>query len=555
MAKKTNKKSGGKAAKVKIIFLGGVGEIGKNMTCLECSESIIIIDSGMTFPNEEMPGIDYIIPDYNYLVQNKAKIKGILITHGHEDHIGALPIILKDLKVPVFGSRLSLALIEHKLEEAKIKNADLRPVFNGDNLHLGAFDVEFLSITHSIAGAFALSISSPVGKIFHTGDFKIDHTPVDKRPTDLARLAEIGREGVHLLMMDSTNVERSGYSLSESKVFNSMDNLFTQHSTKRIIVATFASNIHRVQQIINCAVKHGRKVAFSGRSMLNIAEIAFTLGELKYPLDAIVEIEKIGKIPYDKLCIISTGTQGEAMSALTRMSNNSFKQVVIGENDTVIMSSSSIPGNERMIYNVINNLYKRGAEVIYHSLEDIHVSGHAFKEELRLMFALLKPKFFIPVHGEYRHLRRHVMLAKEMGIPEANTMLPELGLVMYVAKNGLKKAEIMPMVNNFVDGLGMADEPALLLRDRRTLAGDGFVVAIVMTKTFELNPPIIFSRGLRLSDEMTEDIKKNIFVELSNADGDFEVTSFKQQIRKLMSRTIEKTMKKKPMVIPIIIET
>lgn len=553
--KSLEKKEGEKGKKVKIIFLGGVGEIGKNMTCLEYGGDIIVIDAGLTFPGEQTPGIDYIIPDFNYLLQNAGKVKGFLLTHGHEDHIGALPMILKSLNVPVYGSRLTLGLLRHKLDEAKIKDANLCPVSGLDCIKLGAFGVEFLSITHSVAGALALSITTPAGTIFHTGDFKIDHTPVDGKTVDLPRIAEIGKAGVRLLMMDSTNVERSGYSLSESKVFRSLDNIFSQHENKRIIVATFSSNVHRVQQIIDCAVKHGRRVAFSGRSMTNVTEIAHTLGELKFNRDIIVDLEKSSKVPYDKICIIATGTQGEEMSALTRMSNDNFKQVVIGSNDTVIMSSSAIPGNERMIYNVINNLAKRGAQVIYHSLEDIHASGHACKEELKLMFALLKPQFFIPVHGEYRHLKEHIQLAAEMGIAEEYTLMPELGMVAYLSKSSLKKAEIMPTMSNFVDGGGVADEPAALMRDRRTLAADGFVVAIIMTKTFELNPPIILSRGVRLSDELVEEIKSGISAAIATADGDYEITALKQHIRKLVFKTVEKKTKKKPMIIPIIIET
>lgn len=548
---KTNKNV--KNGKVKLIFLGGVGEIGKNMTCLECGDSLIVIDAGLSFPSESMMGIDYVIPDYNYLLQNSHKLKGIVITHGHEDHIGALSVILKELNVPVYGSRLAIALVQHKLDEAKIKGAKLRTVVNGDQIDFGPFQVEFISMTHSTTGCFALSINSPVGTIFHTGDFKIDHTPVDKKTVDLARIAEIGSKGVHLLLMDSTNVERSGYSMSETKVFNSLDNIFSQNTTKRIIVATFASNIHRVQQIINCAIKHGRRVAYSGRSMENIAEIAYTIGELRYPPDTIVDIEKIGKIPEDKICIITTGTQGEPFSALTRMSQDNFKAVKIGENDTVIFSSSAIPGNEKLIYTVINNLYKRGAEVIYRTLEDIHVSGHACKEELRLMFALLKPKYFIPVHGEYRHLRQHIKLAKEMGIHEANTVLPEHGMVLYAAKNGLRKAEIMPLANIYVDGASLPEEAALMLKDRRHLACDGIVVAIVTTSSCESNAPIIISRGITIPEAMAEEMRQNILVEMNT--GEFDASGLKQSIRKIVTKTIDKQLKKKPMVIPIVIET
>ncbi|MFW5780439.1 MAG: ribonuclease J, partial [Bacillota bacterium] len=402
MAKKQNK--------LKVIFLGGVGEIGKNMTLLEYGDHILVIDAGMSFPTEQMPGIDYVIPDYNYLTQNKEKVCGIIVTHGHEDHIGALPFLLKEINVPIYGSNLALALLQHKLDEAKIKNIKTNIVSDSDTINSGCFNVEFIQVNHSIAGAYALSIKTPKGTILFSGDFKIDHTPIDKKPINLTRMAEIGKKGVLLLMMDSTNVERDGFSMSEINVYRNLDDIFSDNIGKRIIVATFASNIHRVQQIINCALKHNRKVAFSGRSMIKIAEIAHSLGELKYPSDKIVDISKIDKIPYDKLCIVSTGTQGEPMSALTRMSQNEFKKVVISEKDTVILSASAIPGNEKLVYNVINNLYKMGADVIYQSLSDVHVSGHACKEELKIMFSLIKPKFFMPIHGEYRHLKQHVQL-------------------------------------------------------------------------------------------------------------------------------------------------
>ena len=323
---------------------------------------------------------------------------------------------MRDINAPVYGSKLSLALLEHKLAEAKVKGRRLIPVEDGQKIEAGCFKVEFVRVNHSIAGAFALSVNTPEGVIFHSGDFKMDHTPIDNNAINLTRIAEIGKKGVLLLMMDSTNVERSGFSMSESNVYKNLDNIFAQNEKKRIIVATFASNIHRVQQIINCALKYNRKIAFSGRSMINIAEIAYDIGELKYPKDKIVDIDKINKIPYDRLCIISTGTQGEPMSALTRMSQNDFKKVVINDKDTVILSASPIPGNERLIYNVINNLYKMGADVIYQSLQEVHASGHACVEELKMMFSLLKPRFFIPVHGEYRHLKQHIQIASEMGI-------------------------------------------------------------------------------------------------------------------------------------------
>ncbi len=553
--KRQEKNLAKKKNKLKVIFLGGVGEIGKNMTLLEYGSNILVIDAGMTFPNEQMPGIDYVIPDYNYLLQNKEKVAAIVITHGHEDHIGALHFVLRDINAPVYGSKLSLALLEHKLAEAKVKGRRLIPVEDGQKIEAGCFKVEFVRVNHSIAGAFALSVNTPEGVIFHSGEFKMDHTPIDNNAINLTRIAEIGKKGVLLLMMDSTNVERSGFSMSESNVYKNLDNIFAQNEKKRIIVATFASNIHRVQQIINCALKYNRKIAFSGRSMINIAEIAYDIGELKYPKDKIVDIDKINKIPYDRLCIISTGTQGEPMSALTRMSQNDFKKVVINDKDTVILSASPIPGNERLIYNVINNLYKMGADVIYQSLQEVHASGHACVEELKMMFSLLKPRFFIPVHGEYRHLKQHIQIASEMGINPACSIIPEQGMVVEVSRKEIKRAESIPSGSILVDGSVVTDDSEMILRDRRHLAGDGFVIAIVSKHSIDINPPIIISRGVNISEKLNEDLRENIIREVMREDIDeYDIQSLKQLLRKMIAKSLLKEVKKKPMVIPIIIE-
>lgn len=546
MAKKQNK--------LKVMFLGGVGEIGKNMTLFEYGNHILVVDAGMSFPSDQMPGIDFVIPDYNYLIQNESKVAAIVVTHGHEDHIGALPFVLRDLDVPVYGSKLALAMVTHKLGEAKVKNKKLNAVNEGDIINAGCFQVEFVRVNHSTTGAFALSITTPKGVVFYTGDFKIDHTPIDNKPIDLTRIAEIGKNGVMLLMMDSTNAERNGYSMSERCVYKNMDNLFAQNIDKRIIVATFASNVHRVQQIINCAIKYNRKIAFSGRSMINIAEMAYTIGELKYPRESIVDIDKIGKIPYDKLCIISTGTQGEPSSALTRMSQNDFKRVVINEKDTVILSASAIPGNEKLIYNVINNLYRMGADVIYQSLSEIHVSGHACKEELKMMFTLIKPSFFIPIHGEYRHLKQNISIAKEMGIPEANCIIPETGYAVEVGKKGIVRTDNIPAGSILVDGSVVSDDSEMLLRDRRHLAGDGFVIAIVSKNSLEINPPIIISRGVSIPDKMSEELREAIIKELNKDKTDDDIQGIKHLLRKLIAKSIVKELKKKPMVIPIILE-
>lgn len=545
------------AKRIKIGFLGGIGEIGKNMTFIEYGDDIIIVDAGLSFPNpEESPGIDYVIPDYSYLKTNAAKVKALFVTHGHEDHIGAIPFLLKDINIPVYGSALALGLLQNKLTEEKIKKPKLHTVNDREVVTAGKFAVEFVRVTHSIAGSYALSITTPKGIIFMTGDFKIDHTPIDGKTTDLARISEIGSKGVLLLMMDSTNVERSGYSMSEKNVYRALWEQFDLNKDKRIIVATFASNIHRVQQIIDCAVKHNRRVAFSGRSMIKIADIARTLGELKYEDENVVDIEKISKVPYDRLCIISTGTQGEPTSALTRMSNDDFKKVTISDLDTVLLSSSTIPGNERLIYNVINKLCQKGANVVYQDLSDIHVSGHACREELKLMFNLLKPTYFIPVHGEYRHQKMHKELAMEMGIPEANIVIPLLGQVIEADKSGLRKGNNVPAGSIMLDGSGVTENTAILLRDRKLLGVDGILIAIVTLEPDddgEPIPPIIITRGINVNEAFNEELKNDITVELVHGTfTEMDLDGCKQYLRKMLARKLQAKLKKRPMVIPII---
>lgn len=545
------------AKRIKIGFLGGIGEIGKNMTFIEYGDDIIVVDAGLSFPNpEETPGIDYVIPDYTYLKNNAQRVRALFITHGHEDHIGAIPFFLKDVDVPVYGSPLALGLLNNKLSEAKIRSAKLRAVKDRETVNAGKFTVEFVRVTHSIAGSYALSITTPKGVIFMTGDFKIDHTPIDGNRTDLARISEIGSKGVLLLMMDSTNVERSGYSMSERNVYKALEFQFDQNRDKRIIVATFASNIHRVQQIIDCAVRHNRKIAFSGRSMIKIAEIAKQLGELTYEEEKVVDIEKINKIPYDRLCIISTGTQGEPMSALTRMSNDDFKKVTISNLDTVILSSSPIPGNERLIYNVINKLCQKGATVVYQALSEIHVSGHACKEELKLMFSLLRPKYFMPVHGEYRHLKMHKDLAVTMGIPEANIVIPELGNVIEADKSGLRKGNNVPAGSTMLDGSIMAENSEMLLRDRKLLGVDGFLIAIVSIEFDDDNQPIapiIITRGINVNEAFSEELKDDITAELVRGTfNEMDLNGSKQFLRKMLAKKLQAKLKKRPMIIPII---
>ena len=419
----------GKEEALRVMFLGGVGEIGKNMTALEFGDDIIIVDCGDTFPGGDMPGVDLVIPDVTYLSSNKDRVRGIVLTHGHEDHIGALPYVLKELNVPVYGTKLTLAILDAKLREQKMENSvNLNVVKPKSVIQLGKnFKVEFIKVNHSIAGSCALSITTPVGIVFHTGDFKVDYTPIDGNLIDLQRIAELGTRGVLLLLAESTNIERPGTSMSEASVGNSLNSIFAENVDRRIFIATFASNIHRLQQIIDLAAKYNRKVAFGGRSMINIADCAMKIGELKYSKDGIIDIEKIGSVEDKNLVIITTGSQGEPMSALTRIANDEFGKVRIGFNDTVIISASPIPGNERMVYNVINNLYRRGARVVYEKLAEVHVSGHAYQDELKLMHSLLKPKFFIPVHGEHRHLKKHAELAMKMGMESSNIIITDIG--------------------------------------------------------------------------------------------------------------------------------
>ncbi len=547
-----------KKSKLKLIFLGGVGEIGKNMYALEYGDHILVVDSGMSFPDSElMPGIDYVIPDYNYLVANKSKIRGIVLTHGHEDHIGALPFLLKEIEAPLYGSNLTLALVEHKLKEHKIRGVKTYVAKDREAFTIGCFRVEFVRVTHSIAGAFALSIETPQGVVFFTGDFKIDHTPVDGKTIDLARIAEIGTRGVLLMLQDSTNVERDGFSMSERRVGQSLENIFSQNMHKRLIIATFASNIHRVQQIINCALKYNRKIAFSGRSMINIAEIAAKIKELNYPADSVVDIEKIGGIPYDRLCIISTGTQGEQDSALARMAQDDFKRVTISSTDTVVLSSSPIPGNEKGIYKVINNLCRKGADVIYQSLTDVHVSGHACREELKMMMALVKPKYFIPIHGEYRHLKQHAELGMRMGIPKANILIPELGNVIEVSKAGLKKLEPVRAGSVMLDGSAASDNVDMVVRDRLQLAEDGFVVAIVIVSaTGEPTvTPNIVMRGISVPDNVYDDMKDTIVNRLRDGSyRELDGAELNRTVRKLLAKILFNRLKKRPMIVPVIVE-
>ena len=556
-AKKEKLNKVSKTAKtLKVRFLGGVGEIGKNMTALEYGGDIIVIDAGLTFPGGNMPGVDLVIPDVSFLEQNKSKIKGVIITHGHEDHIGALPYTVKEMGAPVYGTKLTLTLIENKLRERKINDTLLKCVKAGESIKLGCFNVEFINVNHSIAGAVGLAITTPVGVVFHSGDFKIDYTPVNGETMNLARISEIGKKGVLLLMADSTNIEIEGSTMSEKVVKDTLDHVFTEHSKRRIIVATFASNVHRLQQILDLAEKHDRKVAFSGRSMINIAEAASKIGELNIPENLIIDVERIKNYKDEQILIVSTGTQGEPMSALTRMASGEFNKVEIGNNDTVVISASVIPGNEKMIYGVINNLYRLGAEVIYESLEPIHVSGHACRGELSILHSLLKPKFFIPVHGEYRHLKKHVDLAKSLGMRAGNTLIAEIGDTVELTTKQMTRGEQFKAGSKYVDGNGIDGEDSFVLRDRIQLSEDGFLVVVVGLDEFtaELASLEIIAKGLSLSEEATAEAKANIVNALKQLD--LKKIKDEQQLSGLIRRNVrnyvQKVTKKNPMILPII---
>lgn len=541
---------------LKVRFLGGVGEIGKNMTVLEYGKDIIVIDAGLTFPGESMPGVDLVIPDVTYLTQNESRIKGIVITHGHEDHIGALPYILQDLKVPVYGTKLTLTLIENKIKERRINDAKLNCVKAGSVVKLGCFSVEFINVNHSIAGAVGLSVTTPVGVVFHSGDFKIDFTPVNGEKMDLNRIAEIGEKGVLLMMADSTNIEIEGSTMSESVVKDTLDHVFGDNVKRRLIIATFASNVHRLQQILDLAVKYKRKVAFSGRSMINIAEAASKIGELKIPEGLIVEVEKTKNYRDEEMLIVSTGTQGEPMSALTRMASGEFNKVTIGPNDTVVISASVIPGNEKMIYGVINNLYRLGAEVIYESLEPIHVSGHACRSELRILHSLVNPKFFIPVHGEYRHLKKHEKLAQSLGMKEGQTLIADIGDTVLLDGKTIRFGEEIPAGSKFVDGVGIDGTDSFVLRDRIHLSEDGLIVAVVAVDEYSatLSSVEIVGKGLVLTDAMIDEAKENVINLLKQTDLKKvrDETELSAMIRRNLKNFVFKATKKNPMILPVV---
>lgn len=547
---------------LRIIPLGGLNEIGKNITVFEYGQDIIVVDCGLAFPEDDMLGIDLVIPDTNYLLKNKDKVKAIIVTHGHEDHIGAIPYVIKDINVPIYGTRLTIGLLENKLEEHNLhRQAKLYTVKPGDVVQLGVFKVEFIRSNHSIADSVALAIFTPVGIVVHTSDFKIDFTPIDGDVIDLIRFAELGRQGVLALLCDSTNVERQGYTMSEKTVGELFDEIF-MNSNCRIIVATFSSNIHRIQQVINSAVKFGRKVVFYGRSVVNVVNVAIKLGYMNVPENVIIDIDEMDRYKLHQLAIITTGTQGEPMSALSRMASFERKRIEIIPGDKVIISASPIPGNEKLISKVINDLFKKGAEVIYHGIMDTHVSGHACQEELKLIHTLLKPKFFIPVHGEYRHLVQHANLAKNLGMPAKNIFIMNNGNTLELTPDSAKFGSNVTAGRILIDGLGVGDVGNIVLRDRKLLAQDGLIVVVVTIDGEKGNiiaGPDVISRGfvyVRESEVLIEEIKSIVKEKLIECEAKkiTDWTTIKTSIRDGLRDFLYEKTKRKPMILPIIME-
>lgn len=552
-----------KKPKLKVISLGGLQEIGKNMTVFEYDNDIIIVDCGLAFPEDDMLGIDLVIPDISYLVKNMDRIRGIVLTHGHEDHIGALPYVLKEINVPVFGTLLTLGLLENKLKEHGInKLVTLHTVVPGEMVKLGQFKVEFIHTNHSIADAVALAITTPVGVVVHTGDFKVDYTPIDGGVMDLHRFAELGKAGVLLLLSDSTNAERKGFTMSESSVGGVFDDIFSETPKNRIMVATFSSNIHRIQQIVNSAYKYGRKVAIIGRSMVNAVKTSIELDYLNMPDNTLIDISEIKNYTDDKLVIITTGSQGETMSALSRIAANEHKQVSIRPGDKIIISASSIPGNEKNISNVINELMRKGADVVYDGIADIHVSGHARQEELKLMLSLVKPKYFMPVHGEYVHLLSHRDLALSLGIPKENIFVMNIGEVLEISKKDAKVNGTVPSGQVLVDGLGVGDVGNIVLRDRRNLSENGLMIVVVAIDSASgciVSGPDIISRGfvyVRESEDLMDEAKSVINDALMKCEANHISgwSNIKNTIKDTLKNFLWQKMKRSPMILPIIME-
>ena len=547
--------------KLKIIPLGGLNEIGKNIAVIEYKDDIIIVDCGLSFPEDEMLGIDVVIPDISYLLKNKEKVKAILLTHGHEDHIGSLPYILKKINVPVYGTKLTLGLVEKKVKEHNINDINLNIIKPGSKIDIGVFNIEFIRTSHSIPDSVAIAIDTPLGMILHTGDFKIDYTPINGEVMDFHKFAELGQKGVLVMMADSTNVERPGYTMSESTVGDTFNDIFMT-AKQRIIVATFASNIHRVQQIINSAVLFDRKVAVSGRSMVNVVSVGQELGYLDIPQDVLIDVKDIDKYPASKIVVITTGSQGEPMSALSRLASSDHRKMELIPGDLVIISATPIPGNEKMVSKVINQLFKKGANVIYEALADVHVSGHACQEELKLIHKLVKPQYFIPVHGEYRHLQQHAELAHDLGLPMENIFVARNGSVIEFCEEGAAFGQSVQAGNILVDGLGVGDVGNIVLRDRRHLSEDGLIVVVVTISKEDgkvIAGPDIISRGfvyVRESEDLMEEARSVVKEVLKECEKKqiTDWSTLKSNIRDALRNYLYEKIKRNPMILPIIME-
>lgn len=545
-----------KNKKLKVVFLGGVGEIGKNMYAFEYENDIIVVDSGLTFPDDEMPGIDVVVPDITYLVANKDKIRGIVLTHGHEDHIGGLPYVLNEISTTIYGSKMTIALVDNKMKEHKNVKYGSKIVKEGQKFKLGCFEVEFIHVNHNISGSYAVAINTPVGMVVHTGDFKIDFTPIKGETTNLAKFAELGSKGVKLLLSESTNVERRGHSMSESNVGETLDNLFDKYKSKRLIVATFASNVHRLQQIMHLTEKYNRKIAFSGRSMINVAETALKIGEIEFNKDLIIDIDNINKYKDEEIVVCGTGSQGEPMSALSRMANDDFPKLKLRENDCVIISASPICGNEESVYNMINNLYKKNCTIIYHELADVHASGHAYQDELKLMLKLIHPKFFIPIHGEYRHLKLHGNLAVSMGMPERNVFIADLGNVVEISQNSMTQGKDVTSGSRLIDGFGVGDKESDVIRDRKQLEVDGVCVCVLHiddSSKKQYRMPDLYTRGFIYSEEQSEvmgEARKFVYESLqNNAIKTMDRSEVRAFVRKNITNFFVKKVNRKPVII------
>ena len=548
---------------VKITFLGGLNEIGKNMTLFECDNDMFLLDCGMAFPDGEMLGVDMVIPDFTYVERNRDKIKGIVLTHGHEDHIGALPYLFRKLNFPIYGTPLTLGLVESKLKEhglqSKVKLNSVKP---GQRIKLGCMSIEFIHVNHSIPDSVGLAIHTPAGTIVHTGDFKIDCTPTTDGMIDLARFAELGKQGVLALMADSTNAERPGYTMTEQKVRQTFDHLFKEAEKSRIIIATFASNIGRIQQILDCAKKHGRKVAFSGRSMVNNMNIAIELGYIKADDGLIIDIDLLDRYTDEQIVLVTTGSQGEAMSALSRMASSEHRKVEVGQNDFIIISANPIPGNEKMVSKIVNDLMKHKCKVIYESMYEVHVSGHACQEELKIIQGLTKPKYFIPVHGEQKHLVKHANLAMSMGIPDKNIFIGDVGTVVELRKDRIKQLPSIPAGNVLVDGLGVGDVGSIVLRDRRHLGQDGLIVVVVTLDSHDkhiISGPDVVSRGFVYVKESEPLMDEAVGVVTETLDdcryeGIYDWSVIKTAIKDDLAKMIYEKTRRSPMILPVIME-